>query len=106
MFKIIFWIIICMTLVYFAFRSCNVQEKVDKSAPAEYLKSMPQKVESASEVQIKANKLIIQNALQLYYVEKGEFPKTLQELSSAGYLSRIPVGNWEYDGNGEVDIAR
>jgi len=43
----------------------------------------------------------ITRSIQIFSAEKGRYPKTLNELSESGYLSKVPAepfgGKWLYD---------
>lgn len=99
-------VIIAITVIlaiYFMTKSYFTEKVIKESAPVKYAESLRNSVKRATEKAAAANKNIMINAIEVYRVQEGAYPATLQELVP-GYLRKVPVGNWKYDGNGNLEF--
>lgn len=89
--------------IYFITKSYVTEKVIKESAPVKYVESLRNSAKKATEKAAAANKNIMINAIEIYRVQEGAYPATLQELVP-GYLRKVPAGNWKYDGNGKLEF--
>lgn len=91
--KLVFVAIIILTCIYFTTDYLKRQSKI----PEKVVEHIKTPIDRASEVTRIANLKILDDAIRQYRYEKGNYPDTINELLSSGYIDRIPVGEWDYN---------
>lgn len=93
------WAIIVAALIcgVVIFRACGRVAQQTTQAAADSVKSMQGGVDRAHQVTDKANRVILEGVILQYKSAKGANPPDLDALVQAGYLDRLPPGDWVYD---------
>ena len=75
-------------------------------AITKYGGSLKQSEEKAEAAAVTANTAILQGAVNSFKGSHGRFPDNLQELVDKGFMQRIPSGDFSYDSENGVVMAR